>query len=176
MAVRSAGHPDRFSERHFALAMEDQLSVLCEPQHLIDCDTPPRTFPAKFSSTRWVIARHSTHGHFYWKASAVQLVLVSCRRKNDETIGAEIPAELEGKRTLNANVLNYLLANPELIPKDWRSKEVCFWGTIYRVSNMDNSYHVHCPCHGHDSLCDWYGGWCEINNYLERTRLAAVAV
>jgi len=36
---------------------------------------------------------------------------------------------------MNANVLDYLLAHPELIPEDWKNKYVFFWGTIYRYSS-----------------------------------------
>lgn len=35
---------------------------------------------------------------------------------------------------LNANVLDYLLEHPHLIPEDWKGKVVYFWGTIYRGS------------------------------------------
>lgn len=36
---------------------------------------------------------------------------------------------------LNANVLEYLLAHPDLIPEEWKGKAVFFWGTIYRDSD-----------------------------------------
>ncbi len=49
-------------------------------------------------------------------------------RKND---GYELRAYLEDKLTLNANVLEYLLKYPEIIPETWKGKHVFFWGTIY---------------------------------------------
>jgi hypothetical protein len=42
---------------------------------------------------------------------------------------------------MNANVLDYLLANPDLIPEEWKKDEkgntryIFFWGTVYRRSN-----------------------------------------
>ncbi len=38
---------------------------------------------------------------------------------------------------LNSAVLDFLLAHPELIPEDWKEKEVSFWGTIYFEQNDD---------------------------------------
>ena len=40
--------------------------------------------------------------------------------------------ELKGMPVLNANVFYFLRANPHLIPEDWKSKSVHFFGTIYR--------------------------------------------
>ena len=46
--------------------------------------------------------------------------------------------ELVEKPLLNANVLDYLLFNPVLIPEEWKRDDqgntlcICFWGTIYR--------------------------------------------
>lgn len=36
---------------------------------------------------------------------------------------------------LNANVLDFLLEHPHLIPNGWKKKNVCFWGTIYKDIN-----------------------------------------
>ncbi|KKR14636.1 MAG: hypothetical protein UT43_C0020G0004 [Parcubacteria group bacterium GW2011_GWC1_39_29] len=37
-------------------------------------------------------------------------------------------------RSLNANVLDYLLGHQHLIPKKWKGYRVVFWGTIYRFN------------------------------------------
>jgi hypothetical protein len=62
-------------------------------------------------------------------------------QKNGKYIeGNKLRKQLAGKPVLNANVLDYLLKNPQLIPDDWKkdgSGNTCyifFWGTIYRVS------------------------------------------
>lgn len=44
------------------------------------------------------------------------------------------PIQQGGKYSLNANVLDFYLANPHLILEEWRGKRVFFLGTIYRDS------------------------------------------
>ncbi|PIP34473.1 hypothetical protein COY54_00555 [Candidatus Falkowbacteria bacterium CG_4_10_14_0_8_um_filter_41_36] len=48
--------------------------------------------------------------------------------------GDELRQELEGQRVLNVNVLDCLLAHPDLIPEEWKEKYIFFFGTIYRNS------------------------------------------
>lgn len=45
--------------------------------------------------------------------------------------GHMVRKELAGRPVLNAYVLEYLLANPHLIPEEWKGKWVYFWGTVY---------------------------------------------
>ena len=52
-----------------------------------------------------------------------------------EASGNKLRKELANKDVLNANVLDYLLAHPELIPEEWKGKLIFFWGTIYRDSD-----------------------------------------
>ena len=73
--------------------------------------------------------------------------------------GNTLRERLKGKPVLNANVLDYLLAHPELIPEDWKGKYVFFWGTIYRNSG--------------GNLCVRYlywrdGWWAWGRNWLDR--------
>lgn len=49
---------------------------------------------------------------------------------------------LSNKDVLNANVLDYLLVHPRLVPEKWQGKKVFFWGTIYR--SPDNLLYVRC--------------------------------
>ena len=39
--------------------------------------------------------------------------------------------------SLNANVLDYLLEHPDLIPRRWKKYCVVFWGTTFRDTNND---------------------------------------
>jgi len=41
---------------------------------------------------------------------------------------------------MNANVLKYLLAHPELIPEGWKKYSVFFWGTTYRDPEKNAMY------------------------------------
>jgi hypothetical protein len=48
--------------------------------------------------------------------------------------GSDLLKELGEESVLNANVLDYLLLHPEIIPEDWKGKYVYFWGTIYEYT------------------------------------------
>jgi hypothetical protein len=79
--------------------------------------------------------------------------------------GDKLRKELEGKPVLNANVLDYLLAHPELIPESWkvdekgRTRYIFFWGTIYRNSGGDLFARSLLWVNGR---WDWSYGWFEL--------------
>ncbi|MEX2090624.1 MAG: hypothetical protein WD989_00625 [Candidatus Paceibacterota bacterium] len=60
--------------------------------------------------------------------------------------GYKLREELSGKPVLNANVLDALAENIDLIPEDWKRDEkgnirfIFFWGTIYRNPDTDYLY------------------------------------
>jgi len=58
----------------------------------------------------------------------------------------------------NANLLDYLLAHPELIPDSWKGKAVFFWGKIYRVSS-GRLYVRYLFFHGHGERWSWSYHW-----------------
>ncbi len=97
--------------------------------HVIDCEADP------FVPKGWKVEEHQKKGgQFKWDASRVQLYLCDAQKKNGIE-GNKLRKELASKKVLNANILDYLLAHPELIPEEWRDKYVFFWGTIYRGSS-----------------------------------------
>ncbi len=60
-------------------------------------------------------------------------------QKNGKSIvGNKLRKELANKPVMNANELDFLLANPDLIPEDWKKdatgkiRDTFFWGTVYR--------------------------------------------
>ena len=55
---------------------------------------------------------------------------------------------------ISASVLDYLLANQELIPNEWKGKRIFFFGTIYRA--MMNGE----QCVRYLSWSDYGGFWC----------------
>jgi len=111
-------------------------------KHLIDCDVNP------FVPDGWKVEQHRKAGQLEWNPERISLYL-SKRQKNGGDIGGhDLRKELESQPVLNACVLDYLLANPELIPESWRGKAVFFWGTIYRDA-VDRLYVRHLY---------WYGG------------------
>ena len=117
--------------------------------HIIDLNKQP------YVPDGWTVAEHQGHGsQLIWDASRVQLYLSSNQRGGEIIEGNKLYEELEKRQVLNANVLDYLLANPQLIPEEWKmdgnrnTRYIFFWGTIY--CNSDGSRYVRHLC--------WFGG------------------
>jgi len=92
----------------------------------IDCDADP------FLPKGWRVEQHLKSGSFKWDPTEVELYLDAGQKDGKVISGHELRKKLEGKRVLNANVLDWLLAHPQFIPESWKGKFVFFWGTIYR--------------------------------------------
>ncbi len=117
-------------------------------EHLINCDAAP------FVPNGWSVAEEKEQvedratGNLAWDASKVRLHLDKRQKGSKYVMGNELRKALKGLPVMNANVLDYLLAHPELIPEEWKGKAVFFWGTVYRYSD--------------GYLCvrylDWFGG------------------
>jgi len=97
------------------------------PEHLIDCDVNP------FIPNGWSVQEHKKGGMFKFNPEKISLYL-SKKQKKGSIGGHDLRKELANKPVMNVNVLDYLLAHPELIPEEWKGKAVFFWGTIYRSS------------------------------------------
>lgn len=92
--------------------------------HLIDCDAAPFVPPG------WTVEEHKKGGLWKWNPR-LRLHLLE-KQEDGDMKGAVLRISLANLPTLNANVLDYLLDNPDLIPDEWRGKYICFWGTVYR--------------------------------------------
>jgi len=91
-------------------------------KHLIDLDAAP------FTPKGWEVEEHQNGGQFEWDVTKVNLY-----QQNGKVIqGYKLREELQTKNPFNANLLDFLLAHPNLIPKGWKGNYVYFWGTIYR--------------------------------------------
>ncbi len=123
-------------------------------EHVIDCDAQP------FVPDGWSVEEHQKGGAFKWdKATQKDALYLSKGQAGSKYIeGNKLRKELSDKSTpvLNANVLDYLLANPHLIPEEWKGKYVFFWGTVYR--GRGGGLYVRCLCWG-DGRWDWSGDW-----------------
>jgi hypothetical protein len=97
-------------------------------KHLINCSTDP------FIPNNWAVEEHQEGGMLEWNPTSITLYL-SEAQKQGQIVGNELREELKDKTVLNANVLDYLLAHPELIPEEWKGKAIFFWGTVYRDSD-----------------------------------------
>lgn len=125
-------------------------AAITTPDHAIDCDADP------FLPQGWKVEEHTKGGHFQWDASKVELFLSSSQQNGKVVEGNKLRKELAKKPCFNANVLDYLLANPHLIPEEWKGKAVFFWGTVYRSS--DGDLYVRCLCWRGDGW-RWGYGW-----------------
>lgn len=121
--------------------------------HIIDCDSAP------YVPEGWEVFEHIKGGQLIWRLSEVELYL--CRyQKTGKIEGWDLRRVLQGIPIMNANVLDYLLANQHLIPEEWSDKHLFFWGTIYRSSRGSRrKYHVRWLSRGVDK---W--AWC--SDYL----------
>jgi hypothetical protein len=107
------------------------------PTHIIDCDAAP------FVPAGWRVAHESrqvpgrVRGQLEWNPANVRLYLAKNQQNDNCTKGSELRKELSNLPVLPANVLDYLLTHPDLIPEEWkwgeraRSTRIFFWGTIY---------------------------------------------
>lgn len=121
-------------------------------EHLIDCDAAP-IIPDGYN---WTVEEHQKGGQFKWNITKTSLYL-SKQQNGDKWIeGNKLRVELKGKPVLNANVLDYLLKHPHLIPDEWKGEAVCFWGTIYR--SADGSLYVR-YLYWNGTGWDWNDNW-----------------
>ncbi len=107
--------------------------------YVIDCDAGPM-----IPFEGWKVEEHRKGGHLTWDPTKVLLHLSPNQIDGKSVKGDRLRKELAEQPVLNANVLDYLLANPHLIPEEWKGKAVFFWGTIYRSSG--GSLCVRCLC------------------------------
>ena len=110
--------------------------LIVKIKHIIDLDADP------FLPEGWQVEEHKKGGQLEWDPTKVKLYLSENQRNNRVIQGNKLRAELANQPVLNANVLDYLLAHPELIPEECKGKAVFFWGTIYR--NSDGVLCVRC--------------------------------
>lgn len=98
-------------------------------KNIINTDKP--TIPKGY---HWMIEEHQPMGKLDWNKIKIELYLSDGQKDGKYIEGNKLRKELKGKKVLNACVLDFLLANPHLIPEEWKGKVVFFWGTIYRHS------------------------------------------
>jgi len=126
------------------------LSEITQVKHLINLDVSP------FIPDGWKVKQHIEGGQFEWSPEKVKLYLSPNQQDGKIVEGNELRKELEGKPVFNANLLDYLLEHPNLIPEEWKRKYIFFWGTIYHDSDGDLG--VRCLGWGGGSW-SWSDGW-----------------
>jgi hypothetical protein len=123
---------------------EDSQSII------IDLDADP------FVPDGWKVEKHIKGGQFAFDPSAVKLHLDAGQQGGKSIQGHKLRKRLEKEPVMNANQLDWYLANPQHIPEEWKGKYVFFWGTIYR--RRGGGLFVRYLCWGVDRW-GWGGYW-----------------
>ncbi len=109
-------------------------------EHVINCDADPFNPWAKDG---WTVEEHQKGGQWKFDPKQVEFFLASGQKDGKVLEGNKLRKELAKKSVFNANVLDYLLANPHLIPEEWKTdgngntRYIFFWGTVYRGRGGD---------------------------------------
>jgi hypothetical protein len=99
---------------------------------VIDCDADP------FVPEGWKVEEHKQGGQLTFDPSQIEFYLDDGQKGGKSIEGNKLRQRLADKPVLNANVLDYLLANPDLIPDEWKTDDagntryIFFHGTVYR--------------------------------------------
>ncbi len=120
------------------LRLRSEIQPIDPDAHLIiDLDADPRLVNGA------TVEEHQRDGLWKFDIKQIKFFLSDTQREGGALDGKKLRKELEDKRVMNANVLDFLLANPHLIPEKWKhdsanTLRIFFWGTIYRSAR--NSY------------------------------------
>lgn len=107
-----------------------------------------------------------------WEFDSTKVTLYLADSQKEKSItGYALRKELNNHLTLNANVLDYLLLRPELIPEDWKDKTIYFWGTIY--SDYSESEGDLCVRYLYCKASKWYSFYSCLNEDFEYDDFAA---
>ena len=125
-------------------------------EHIVNLNDDP-----SIPNESWKVYKHQRNGIFKWNPNEIQLYLSEKQKSGKSINGDKLRKELEGKQVFNANLLDYLLGHPHLIPEDWEKDEhghtrhIFFWGTIYRNPMYYKCLYVR-YLHKHYGVWDWY--------------------
>jgi len=112
--------------------LPSEEATVVSGSRIIDCDADP------FVPEGWKVEEHKQGGQFAFDPSKVEFYLSPEQKDGKRIVGNSLRKELADKPVMNANVLDFLLANPDLIPEDWKkdgagnTRYIFFWGTVYR--------------------------------------------
>lgn len=146
------------------------LAEVSVVQHIINCDTDPL-----IPYDDWKVEEHQKRGQFTWDPTKVKHYRSKNQMNGKWLEGNKLRKELADQPTFNANLLDYLLEHPHLIPEAWKKDEegnmlyTFFWATIYR--SADGDLYVRCLDFdgGH-----WRAGYCWLDYDFDAYDPAAV--
>jgi len=132
--------------------------------HLVDLDADP------FVPRNWRVGKHERGGRIEYVAGKISLYLAKEQRNRKAIVGYKLREKLKGKPVYNANLLDELLKNPHLIPKEFERQRVFFWGTEY-CGSIAGVYIRYLYRNGDV----WNWNYFEIGSFWNHNRPAAVA-
>ncbi len=134
-------------------------SQIVSVKHVIDCDANP------YVPNGLEVESHKKDGQFEWDPKKVKFYLSEYQQGDKYIEGNKLRKELENKPVLNANVLDYLLKHPEIIPESWKDNVIFFWGTVYSYS--DDRLYIRGLCWRGESWYSYYyrlgDNFCSLN-------------
>jgi len=102
-------------------------------RHIINCNVDPEV------PDGWDVVDHIRGSdQFEWDRNRIGLHITRRKRVgglyHGQPFGDEVQQDLRHRclRVPNANIVDYLIAHPELVPEEWGADRVMFWGTVYR--------------------------------------------
>ena len=104
-------------------------------EYLVDFDAKP------FIPNGWTILPDSEQlakrvcGQWKFDPTKVELYLNEGQKNGKSIEGNDLRKKLANQPVMNANLLDFYLAHPKLIPESWKGQYVFFWGTIYRSAD-----------------------------------------
>lgn len=142
---------DRFMGEDFRAVIKGTSQIVVV-KHIVDLDADP------YIPEGWEVAEHKKAGQFEWSPNKVRLYLSENQKDGKWIKGEKLQPEVAAQSPFNANLLDFLLAHPELIPEEWKGKAMFFWNTVYR--SADGRLCVRCLSWGGDCWywsCGWLG-------------------
>lgn len=127
--VKSLSEGDTLAQVRLFIRGEAKIEIV---RHVIDLNDNP------FVPDGWKVEEHKKCGQFEWDLQKVKFHLSPNQMDGKVIGGNNLRKELAQTPVFNANLLDYLLKNPRLIPDEWKTDEkgntryIFFWGTIYR--------------------------------------------
>lgn len=103
-------------------------SEIKDKEYKIPCNTTP------FIPDGLYIVEHRKFDFFNLNPNYTKLDL-SRKLRNMSNSGKNIKEHLSKKFVMNVNILDFIIENPDLIPENWKGKEIYFWGTIYAIES-----------------------------------------
>jgi len=118
--------------RRQVLALVQGYVEVVPVKHLIDFDKPFAVHDKNIPLSSENQLPNQVRGIWEWDPAKVQLFEDERQISGYYGIqGVDLQTLLIDKKVYNANLLDYLLKFPFLIPESWKDMEVHFWGTLY---------------------------------------------